>query len=154
MQLKNLSILSLVAVVLLSLLLVGCAEKAATTTTNPATTISKDQTLALSQDAFSANASITEYVEMLNGGTLTVRLWANPSTGYSWGDAEITHNTVIEQVSRNFEEPTNTKIVGAPGTDVWVFKAIDTGLAIIKISYGRPWESEKLYNLTININVR
>jgi inhibitor of cysteine peptidase len=149
-QVKNLVILGLVAVILMPLLMAGCAEKAIT---SPVPIILKDQTLTLSQDEFSANASITQYIEMLNGGTLTVRLYSNPSTGYSWGDAEITHASVIEQLSRNFEEPT-TNALGAPGTEVWVFHAIDTGLAIIKISYGRPWESEKLYNLTININVR
>lgn len=149
---KKLLVLGLIIAMLMPLLLVGCSEKAATT--SPTTNISKDQTLTLSQDAFSANNSITEYIEMLNGGTLTVRLWSNPTTGYSWSDAEITHLSVIEQVSRNFEKPTATGLVGAPGTDVWVFKAIDTGLAIIKMQYGRSWETDKLYHLTININVR
>jgi inhibitor of cysteine peptidase len=146
---KKLIVLGLVAIILLPLLAVSCAEKTATTTNTP-----KDQTVAITLDEFSANTTMLKYVEMLNGGTLTVRLGSNPTTGYSWGDAEITHPDVIKQVSRNYEEPTATGIVGAGGTEVWVFHVADTGLAMIKLSYGRSWESETLYTVTVNINVR
>jgi predicted secreted protein len=62
---------------------------------------------------------------------------------------------VIQQVSRNYEAPTTT-MVGAPGTEVWVFNTLDTGLAIIKFTYSRPWEGgeQGLYTVTVNINVR
>ena len=35
----------------------------------------------------------------------------------------------------------DTGLMGAAGTEVWVFETTDTGLAMIKMSYGRPWES-------------
>jgi inhibitor of cysteine peptidase len=149
---KKLVILGLVSILLLPLLATGCAEKAANETTNTP----KDQTVAITLDEFSAQKSMTKYIEMVNPGTLTVRLGSNPSTGYSWGDAEITHTEVIKQLSRNYEKPTSTGLMGAPGTEVWVFNTTDTGLAIIKISYGQPWSGgqKDAYTLTININVR
>jgi inhibitor of cysteine peptidase len=148
---KKLAILGLVSILLLPLLAIGCAEKEAATTTNPPS----DQTVAITLDEFSAQHSMLKYVEMANSGTLTVRLGANPSTGYSWGDAEITHPEVIQQVSRNYEAPKNTGMMGAPGTEVWVFRATDTGLAIINISYGQPWAggAKDAFTVTININI-
>jgi inhibitor of cysteine peptidase len=149
---KKLVILGLVSMLLLPLLAVGCAEKEAATTTNSP----KDQTVAITLDEFSTQKSMLKYVEMVKAGTLTVRLGSNPSTGYSWGDAQITHPDVIKQISRNYEKPTSTGLMGAPGTEVWVFETTDTGLAMIKMSYSRPWESgaNDTINVTININVR
>ncbi len=143
---KKLVILGLVSILLLPLLAIGCAEKAAETT----------YTVEITLDEFSAQNSMTKYVEMVNPGTLTVRLGANSTTGYSWGEAEITHASVIKQISRNYEGPTDTGLVGAGGTEVWVFEATDTGLAIIKMSYGQPWSGgeKDAFTVTINVNVR
>lgn len=145
---KKLVILGLVTLMLLPLLAVGCSS-GSTTNTAPQT-----QTVTLTLDEFAANANITKTVEIAKSGTLTVRLESNGSTGYSWGDAEISNTAVLEQSSRNFEEPTATAIVGAPGTDVVVFNAKSAGSATIKVSYSRSWESDKLYNLTINVTVK
>jgi len=149
---KKLIILSLVSILMLPLLATGCAEKEASTTSNSA----KDQTVEITLDEFVEQNSMLKYVEMVKSGTLTVKLGSNPSTGYEWGDAEITHPDVIKQISRHYEEPTDTGLVGAGGTEVWVFEATDTGLAMIKISYSRPWEGgeKDTYTVTININVR
>jgi inhibitor of cysteine peptidase len=144
---KKLVVLGLVALMLLPLLAVGCSG--GTTSNTP-----KAQTVTVKLDEFSSNANITKNVEMAKGDTLTVKLESNASTGYSWGDAEISNAAVLVQASRNFEEPTATGIVGAPGNDVIVFTATNTGSANIKIAYGRPWESEALYNLTINVTIK
>jgi predicted secreted protein len=123
---------------------------------SPTTTTNKSQTVEITLDEFAAQKNMLKYVEMVNSGTLTVRLGANPTTGYSWTDAEIIHPDVIKQISRNYETPTNTSLVGAGGTEVWVFKATDTGLAMIKMSYSRPGvDAEKdTYTVTVNVNVR
>ncbi|MGD0780127.1 MAG: protease inhibitor I42 family protein [Dehalococcoidales bacterium] len=149
---KKLVILGLVSMLLLPLLTLGCSEKAATETTSSP----KDQTVAITLDEFAQQKSMLKYVEMVKSGTLTVRLGSNPSTGYSWGDAQITHPDVIKQISRNYEKPTATGLMGAPGTEVWVFETTDTGLAMIKMSYSRPWETgaNATFDITVNINVR
>jgi predicted secreted protein len=57
--------------------------------------------------------------------------------------------------SNNYEGP-DTNLLGASGTEVWVFGASDTGSATIKMNYGRPWEGgdKDLYTVTINVNIK
>ncbi len=142
---NKLAILVLVSLLLLPLLAIGCSSK---------TTAS--QTVDITLDEFRAQVSQVKYIEMTNPGTLTIRLGSNPTTGYGWGDAVITHAEVISQQSRNYEAPTVTGMVGAGGTEVWVFNTTDTGLAIISFSYGQSWPGgeKDAFTLTININVR
>jgi inhibitor of cysteine peptidase len=145
---KKVIFLILALIPVLPLLITGCtsfkqADSAAKTS----------QTVDISLDEFAAQNTLLKYVEMLNSETITVKLGSNPSTGYTWSEAAITHPNVIKQVSRNYEAPANTGVVGAGGTEVWVFKATDTGLAMVKMTYSRPGESG-VYNVTVNINVR
>ena len=149
---KKTLIFGLVSILLLPLLMAGCASKEAV---SPASA-PKTQTVEITLDEFSTQKSMLKYVELAQLGTLTVRLGANPTTGYSWEDAEIIHPDVIKQISRNYEGPTDTNLVGAGGTEVWVFNATDTGLAMIKMSYGQSWEGgeKDAYTVTINVNVK
>jgi len=151
---KKIIILGLVSVLLLPLLIIGCAsEKVASTTATPTP---NTQTVAITLDEFSANNSMLKYVETTYPGTVTVRLGSNPTTGYNWAVTEIVHPEVIEKVSNDYEGPTATNIVGAGGTEEWVFNAKETGLAIIRMSYSRPWEGgeKDLYTVSINVNIK
>jgi inhibitor of cysteine peptidase len=141
---KKLVFLSLVAVLLLPLLALACSGGAG------------DQTIELSLDDFQAQNNIVKSVEVGASGTLTVKLGANPTTGYQWGDAQISNQAVISQQSYNYVEPENTDMVGAPGTDVWVFDAKAAGSATITFSYARPWEegTPATYTLTVNVTVK
>ncbi len=149
---KKVIILGFIFILLIPLLTSGCASKESVSTT----TDLKTDTLEITLDEFSNQKSILKYVEMAPLGTLTVRLGSNPTTGYDWGDAEITHPDVIKQISRDYEGPPDTGLVGAGGTEVWVFHATDTGLAMIKMSYEQPWAGgeKDAYTVTININVK
>jgi inhibitor of cysteine peptidase len=149
---KRIIIFSLVAILLLPLLITGCAStKEASPTATPET-----QTVKITLDEFAAQKSMLKYVETTYPGTVTVRLGSNPTTGYSWVVTEIVHPEVIEQMSNNYEGPKATNLAGAGGTEVWVFNATDTGLAMIRMSYGQQWEGgeKDLYTVTINVNIR
>jgi len=148
---KKLFIFGLVPILLLPLLL-GCgSEKEASPTPTPST-----GTVEITLDEFAAQNDILKYVESTYPGTVTVRLGSNPSTGYSWIITEIVHPEVIEEVSTDYEGPTATNIVGAGGTDVWIFNTKDTGLAIVRMSYGQQWAGgeKDLYTISVNVNVR
>ena len=143
--------LGLVLILVLPLVITGCGSfKEAVQTTKTS------QTVDISLDEFAANHTLLKYIETVKSETITVKLGANPTTGYTWSDAEIIHPDVIKQISRNYEEPANTGAVGAGGTEVWVFKATDTGLAMIRMTYSRPGTSGDagIYNVTVNVNVR
>jgi len=141
---KKLVVLSLAALLLLPLLALGCGGDGG----------AGDQTIELSLDDFTAQNNIVKSVEVGSSGTLTVKLGANPTTGYQWGDAQISNTSVIAQQSYNYVEPEDTDLMGAPGTDVWVFDTKAAGSATITFSYGRSWEEgDATYTLTVNVTV-
>lgn len=140
---KKLVFLGLVAVMLLPLLVTGCVTGA-----------SASLTVEFTLDDFVAQNNIVANFNLHPQDTLTVKLGSNPTTGYSWEDAVIGNTAIIEQASHEYLAPTATAIVGAPGTDVWVFTAKSSGSTTISFSYSRPWESvPATYTLTINITV-
>jgi len=150
---KRILVFLLVSILLLPLLITGCAssKEAASPTPTPET-----QKVEITLDEFAAQKSMIKFVETTYPGTVTVRLGSNATTGYGWAVTEIEHASVIEQVSNNYEEPKDTGLLGAGGTEVWVFNTKDTGLAIIRMSYSQKWEGgeKDTYTLTINVNVR
>ena len=149
---KKIGIFSLALVLLLPLLAAGCASgKEASPSPTPVT-----GTLEISLDEISAQATMTKFFETTYPGTVTVRLGANHTTGYAWEVTEIVHPEVIGEGSNVYEGPTATNIVGAGGTEIWVFNTADTGLAIIRMSYSQPWSGgdKDLYTLTVNVNIR
>lgn len=145
---KKLVILGLVSIMLLPLLAVGCTS--ATQTTAPAT-----QTIDITMDEFAAQQSQVINIDLAVQGTLTVKLGSNPTTGYNWEDVSITNTDVIEQLSRNYEAPT-AGLMGAGGTEVWVFSALETGTTTISFNYSQSWDGgvKDAYTVTINVNVK
>ena len=148
---KKIYMFGLVSILLLPLIITGCSSaKAASPAATPAS-----QSVEITLDEFSSQAAMTKFIETTYPGTVTVRLGANHTTGYSWAVTEIVHPEVIEEISNDYEEPT-TGLVGAGGTEVWVFNTTDTGLAIIRMSYSQPWAGgdQDLYTVTVNVNAR
>ncbi len=74
-----------------------------------------------------------------------IKLKSNPTTGYSWFlrdyDADM-----LEPVSHVFEAPANKKLMGAPGYQLWTFRAKSEAFIVpqetmIRFVYIRPWEA-------------
>ena len=94
-------------------------------------------------------------VEVAAGGSVTVMLESNPTTGFSWSeDAQISDPAVLEQVSHEYVAP-DSEMVGATGQEVWKFKALKEGKATVYMEYSRPWEggekAEWTYTLTVTV---
>ena len=141
---KKLVIFGLVSILLLPLLMVGCGGGGGA------------KTIEITLDEFMAQNDVVKSVEISHPGSLTVKLGSNPTTGYGWEEANISNTAVVTQASREFVGPENTGMVGAGGTDVWVFDSKNVGNATIKFNYSRPWEGgEKgTFTLTINLTVK
>jgi inhibitor of cysteine peptidase len=92
-------------------------------------------------------------VEIAVNGTLTVTLESNPTTGFQWELASISDQGVLEKQSNTFEEPEESGTVGAPGKEVWVFKALKKGTSTISMEYSRPWEGGEKGAQTFTISV-
>ena len=80
-------------------------------------------------------------VEIAVDGSLTVTLESNATTGFQWDEAsKIGDQTVLKQVEHQFIAPESTGMVGAPGKEVWTFRALKKGNSTISMEYSQPWE--------------
>ena len=103
----------------------------------------------LSVDITSSGKEVT----LDSGGTLTVTLESNITTGYSWNEnANIGDKTVMQQTDHKYQPPA-TPIPGAGGKEVWTFKALKAGKSTISMEYSRPFEltttPAKTFTLTV-----
>ena len=71
------------------------------------------------------------------GDQLDVSLEANPTTGYSWELGPLPDG--LELVSSEFEEPGGS-LVGAPGTQLFVFDVVGAGSGILRFEYVRVFD--------------
>jgi inhibitor of cysteine peptidase len=91
------------------------------------------------------------------GEMLVVRLASNPSTGYSW-ETKGLNTQILEQVGDAvFESPdTPPDLVGAGGTLVLTFKALEPGTTTLTLVYHRSWETDvaPLQTFSVTVAVR
>ncbi len=134
---KKLFLISLIAIV--PLLLLGCSPETA---------------VSVSCDDFMSQPNITKQVEVAANSSFTLTLCSNPTTGYTWSEsATINEPAVLQQTDHKFVPPEDKDIAGAPGQEVWTFKALKSGTSTASFEYSRPWEGgEKgtwLFTLTV-----
>jgi len=72
----------------------------------------------------------------------SIILESNPTTGYSWTFSAPLDNKVIELTDDEFIPPDNLR-KGAPGKQLWTFRARREGETTISLAYVRPWEKGK-----------
>ncbi len=86
------------------------------------------------------------------GDRLDVELEANPTTGYSWELGPLPDG--LDLVSSDFEEPGGS-LVGAAGTQVFVFDLMAPGNGILRFEYVRVFEdpvvAEKIVEYVLTI---
>jgi len=108
-------------------------------------------------DEFMDANHIAKEVEVAQGGVLTVSLGSNPSTGFSWTeDAVIGNPAVVLQTTSEYVAPEAQGMVGASGSQVWTFDALEKGTTSLSMEYGRPWEGgEKgVWTFELTVTVR
>ncbi|OGN99829.1 MAG: hypothetical protein A2Y90_02225, partial [Chloroflexi bacterium RBG_13_52_12] len=129
---KKLMLFGLACILLLPLLIIGCNDEEPTTPVTPTTVPAinggqEAQIIDLTLDEFTPEKNVVKDIELIRPGSLIVRLASNPTTGYEWGEAEISASSVVVQASRDFVGPEDTGMVGSGGTDVWVFDSKESG---------------------------
>lgn len=92
----------------------------------------------------------TKNINVKLNDELTIALDSNPSTGYEWYPNYDTN--FLEMVS-SYYIPSNENC-GAPGTDVFVFKALKTGETDVIFKYQRIWDPNPedplvIYHITV-----
>jgi inhibitor of cysteine peptidase len=86
--------------------------------------------------AFSISADKAEF---------TLKVKSNPTTGFSWFLTDY-NSALLEPVKHSFEAPTDKKLVGAPGYELWTFRAKPAAFTVpqqtlIRLVYTRPWNN-------------
>ncbi len=116
---------------------------------------SKQASIDFSCDDFMKDQHISGETEVAVDGSLTVTLCSNPTTGFLWESAQITDQTVLEQVDYKFVSPESEPPPppGTPGQEVWTFKALKEGETTISMEYSRPWEGGEKGEWTFTLTV-
>ena len=75
----------------------------------------------------------------------TLKLRANPTTGFSWYLREY-NSKLIAPVKHSYQHP-DTKLIGAGGFDVWTFRATRAAFSVpqqtaLRMVYVRPWQND------------
>jgi inhibitor of cysteine peptidase len=97
-------------------------------------------------------------IELQQGQELIIRLPSNPSTGYTWSQADATSVPLKVQGSPYYETDKssgNPPPPGAGGTEVWTYTAASTGQQNLRFEYRRSWETgippEKVVTYSISV---
>lgn len=75
-------------------------------------------------------------IDIKTGQEFVITLTSNPSTGYNWSVDNIYNKNIISMISSEFR-PTDTKMSGVPGTELWTFKGAGKGNTKLSFKYTR-----------------
>lgn len=90
-------------------------------------------------------------VTVRTGGTLTVELEGNPTTGFTWMEAEVPE-MLESRGEPEFESSSDA--LGAGGMMTLTYDAVAAGEGTLKLDYARPWESvqpENTFSVTVKV---
>lgn len=94
-------------------------------------------------------------VSVKKGQMITVRLEANPTTGYGWEVSEIDPQVLTQNGEKTYEQASQSKnLVGGGGWETFTFTAQQTGETTLKLIYRRSWEKGVEPIKTFEVKIR
>lgn len=97
----------------------------------------------------------TEEINVKPGAVFSIAVESNASTGYTWTISSAPDRRLVRLMGSVYQK-SNPNLAGAPGKQIWTFKALSHGKTSIELKYARPWEkdvpAEKLFLYNIKIN--
>jgi inhibitor of cysteine peptidase len=141
-QKMKLKIIPIFVLLTLSLWIASCAPGATGTSVE------------VSCDDFGSQSHMSKEINVAAGDSFTVTLCSNATTGFQWSEsAQISDSTVVQQLDHKSLPPETEGLVGAPGKEVWTFKALKKGTSTVAMEYSRPWEGGEKGEWTFNLTV-
>ncbi len=107
-------------------------------------------------DELRQQKNMSRQIKVNMGDAFTVDLCSNASTGFRWLDsAKISDKTIVQQIDHKNVAPSKP-MPGAPGQQVWTFKALRKGTAQITNEYSQPWAGgqKSAWTLTLDVMVQ
>jgi inhibitor of cysteine peptidase len=89
--------------------------------------------------SFAGKLNQAKVIEAQAGQNFTIILKGNATTGYQWQFAKPLDENIVQLISSKYLAD-KTKLVGAGGKQVWIFKALKAGQTNISFKYVRSWE--------------
>ncbi len=80
-------------------------------------------------------------IEVKKGETFSIHLASNPTTGFKWQLAGPLDSSTLIEAGHEYSRPAS-RLAGAGGKEIWKFRAVDKGKAVIEMEYVRPWEKQ------------
>lgn len=129
-------VLLLLAVILVVGVIAGCSKSSSSksSSSNSRATTSPTSETGVVKVYTKADKNITVKV----GEQFAIELESNASTGYSWQLTGPLSPAVAKVSNAYIPGPNAKKLVGAPGTEKWVFKGRSKGDALIQMGYIPP----------------
>ena len=90
-----------------------------------------------------------ETLEVEVGGSFTLSLDSNPSTGYTW--TAHFDGQLLELVDTRFEP--SSDLLGAPGVETFEFRAVQGGDTVVTLVYERTWEEGYLQKAVYRVHI-
>ncbi|MHB1136830.1 MAG: protease inhibitor I42 family protein [Coriobacteriia bacterium] len=90
-------------------------------------------------------------VTVRKGGTVTVELEGNPTTGFTWLEAQVPE--MLESRGEPAFEPSSDAL-GAGGVLTLTYDAVEAGEGTLQLEYARAWESvepEDTFSVTVTV---
>jgi predicted secreted protein len=94
-----------------------------------------------------------EQIEVWAGEAFDVSLEALGPAGYTWMPDAAEPVGRVEYLGDSWEEPPSDR-VGAPGRQVFHFRAVAPGRALIRFAYRRSWEPEPAEIRQVSVVIR
>jgi inhibitor of cysteine peptidase len=117
--------------------------------------VSRDAVVEISISEFQGQPDYTGNVEIAVGGTLTLVLPSNPTTGYHWSKpAQVSDLSVMSQSDPRYVSfnAGGRPSAGGGGQETWVFRALKKGKCTVYLEYG-PWNGGKKATRTVRLAV-
>jgi inhibitor of cysteine peptidase len=95
----------------------------------------------VSNQESSGQKKASDPLEVALGQEFAITLASNATTGYHWELVAPLDETVVKLISSEYKTP-DTKALGAPGQEIWTFRAVGKGNTVIGLKYVRPWEKD------------
>ncbi len=93
-------------------------------------------------------------VKVAVGGTVTLTLESNPTTGFSWTGVDKVDKDILKLERNDYKEKDHPAgMVGVGGRDTIVYRALKKGKAKIELIYMQPWEPDSEFNTKYTVTV-
>ena len=114
------------------------------------------KTIGVSMEDVINQKVITRDITLAVGDTLEVSLGANHTTPYKWtAETQIGDRSIVQQTSHEYVAPKSPPgFLGAPGAEVWTFKALKAGASTIVTEYTMSADPTPRCTFTANVNVQ